>query len=149
MATLKERIQQELNDAMRAKDETRKSALRMLRAAIHNGEIAGRHEFTDDEVVAIAKQQVKQRRDSIAEFSKAGRQDLVDIEQAELEIISTYLPAQVGREAIEAAARAVIAETGASGPKEMGKVMGPLVKQFGATADGKLVSEVVKELLGA
>lgn len=145
--SLKDRIQQELNDAMRAKDETVKSSLRMLRAAIHNGEIASGRPFEDDDIITIAKQQVKQRRDSITEFTKAGRQDLVDKEQAELEIIATYLPQQVSREEIEAAARALIASTGASSPKDMGKVMGPLVKQFGAAADGRLVSEVVRELL--
>ncbi len=145
--SLKDRIQQELNDAMRAKDETVKSSLRMLRAAIHNGEIASGRPYEDDDIIAIAKQQVKQRRDSITEFTKAGRQDLVDKEQAELEIIATYLPQQVSRDEIEAAARALIASTGASSPKDMGKVMGPLVKQFGAAADGRLVSEVVRELL--
>jgi uncharacterized protein YqeY len=148
MVTLKEQLQSDLNDAMRARDDVRRSTIRMLIAAVKNAEIASQHQLNDDEVVAVARQQARQRGDSIAEFTKAGRQDLVDRESAELVILETYLPQLAGREEVEAAAREVIATTGASGPREIGKVMPALVKKFGSRADGRLMSEVVRELLG-
>lgn len=149
MVTMKERLQSELNDAMRAKDDVRRSTIRMLISAIRYAEIAAGHLYDDDEMIAVARQQARQRGDSIAEFTKAGRQDLVDREAAELAILETYLPQLAGRDEIEVAAREVIATTGASGPREIGKVMPVLVKKFGARADGRLMSEVVRELLGS
>lgn len=149
MATLKERIQAELHDAMRARQETRKSALRMLTAAIRNAEIEARVPALDDaQVLAVIQKQVKQRQDSIAEFQKAGRQDLVEKEAGEMAVLQEFLPAQASREEIEAAARAVIAETGASSAKDIGRVMPVLVKRFAGTADGRAINEVVRGLLG-
>jgi len=149
MPTLKERIQAELNDALRAHDDTRKSALRMLTAAIRNAEIEARNEFDDTAVLGVVQRQAKQRRESIVEFRKGGRQDLVDKEEAELAILETYLPRQADRTEIEAAARKVVAETGASGPRDIGRVMPVLVQQFAGRADGRTISEVVRELLGS
>ncbi|MEP7215328.1 MAG: GatB/YqeY domain-containing protein [Anaerolineaceae bacterium] len=149
MSTLQERIQADLGDAMRAKDEVRKSSLRMLIAAVKNAQIEARKELDDAGVLAIVQKQVKQRRESVAEFRKGNREDLVAIEEAEIVVLSTYLPAQVSRETIVAAAQKIVAETGASGPRDMGKVMPALTKQFGASADGRTISEVVREILGA
>ena len=147
MPTLKERIQAELADAMRQRDETRKSTFRMLIAAVKNAEIEHRGELDDPAVIAVIQKQAKQRRESIAEFQKANRQDLVDKESAELAILQEYLPRQAGREEIEAAARAIIAETGATSAREIGKVMPVIMKQFAGQADGRLINEVVRGLL--
>ena len=149
MSTLQERIRADLLEAMRAKDEVRKSSLRMLIAAVKNAQIEARKELDDGGVLAMVQKQVKQRRESVAEFRKGNREDLVAIEEAEIEVLSAYLPAQVSRAEIVAAAQKVVAETGASGPRDMGKVMPALTKQFGASADGRTISEVVREILGA
>lgn len=150
MPSLQEQIQADLGDAMRAKDGVRKSSLRMLIAALKNAQIEVRKDHLDDAaVLTIVQKQVKQRRESILEFRKGNREDLVAIEEAESEVLSAYLPAQVSREEIVAAAQKIVAETGASGPRDMGKVMPALTKQFGASADGRTISEVVREILGA
>ena len=165
MAALKDAIQADLTDAMRQKDETRKTALRMLITAIRNAEIRtpppGATDeqlaemarlppvvLADDEVLAIVQKQIKQRRDSIDQFEKANREDLAAKERAEAAILETYLPQQASAEEIEAAAAKVIAETGASGPREMGKVMPVLTRQFAGRADGRLINETVRRLLG-
>lgn len=148
--TLKDTIAHDLNDAMRARDETRKSALRMLTAALKNAEIDARGKpFGDAEAVTVVQKQVKQRRDSIGQFTKANRTDLAEKERAELVILETYLPQQASREEIEAAARRIVAETGASGPRDIGKVMPVLVREFAGKADGRMVNEVVRAVLGA
>lgn len=149
MPSLQERIHADLVEAMRAKDEVRKSSLRMLIAAVKNAQIEARKELDDAGVLGMVQKQVKQRRESVVEFRKGNREDLVAIEEAEIEVLSAYLPAQVSREEIVAAAQKIVAETGASGPRDMGKVMPALTKQFGATADGRTISEVVREILGA
>ena len=150
MPSLQEQIQADLSDAMRARDEVRKSSLRMLIAALKNAQIEARTDHLEDAaVLAMVQKQVKQRRESVIEFRKGNREDLVAIEEAEIEVLSAYLPAQVSREEIVAAARKLVAETGAAGPRDMGKVMPVLTTQFGASADGRTISEVVRELLGA
>lgn len=149
MTTMKERFQADLGDAMRAQDDARRRTLRMLIAAVKNAEIAAMHPLSDSEVVAVTRSQAKQRNDSIAEFKKAGRQDLVDREQEELDILLTYLPQTASRDVVEAAAREVILATGASSVRDLGKVMPLLMKRFGDAADGKLISEVVREQLGS
>lgn len=147
MPTLKERIQADLADAMRQRDETRKSALRMLTAAIKNAEIEARTPLDDDAVIIVVQKQAKQRRESIAEFDKAGREDLVQKEQGELGVLEAYLPQQAGAAEIEAAARRVIAETGATSARDIGKVMPILVKEFAGRADGRQINEAVRSLL--
>ncbi len=164
MATLKDQIQADLTDAMRARDEIRKSALRMLMAAIRNAEIpaapeddaaleamaaATRTGLNDEAVTGVIQKQVKQRRDSIDSFRKANREDLASKEQAELTILEAYLPQQAGRDDIEAFAASVVAETGASGPRDIGKVMPRVMAEFKGRADGRIVNEVVRALLGA
>jgi len=159
MSTLRDRVQADLADAMRARDETRKTALRMLITAIRNAEIPpapeeesetpiDRAALSDEQVVAVIQKQVKQRRDSIDQFRKAKREDLASREEAELVVLQTYLPAAPSAEELEAVARRVIAETGASGPRDMGKVMPAVVKEFEGRAEGRAVSEVVRRLLG-
>lgn len=156
MPTLKERIEADLNTAMRARDEVRKSTLRMLIAAIRNAEIPaegstaqGRASLDDAAVTDVVLKQIKQRRDSIDSFRKAKREDLAVIEEAELVVLIEYGPKQVTREEIEAAARRVVAETGASGARDIGKVMPVLTKEFAGRADGRAINEVVRSLLGA
>jgi uncharacterized protein len=145
---LKEQIQADLSDAMRNREEIRKSALRMLIAAIKNTEIEARKPLDDDAVITVIQKQVKQRRESIAEFQKGGRQDLVDKESAEATVLEAYLPEQADPAEIEAAAAKAIAETGASGPRDIGKVMPTLSRQFAGRADGRTISEIVRRLLG-
>jgi uncharacterized protein YqeY len=145
---LREQIQSDLHDAMRARDEIRKSALRMLTAAIKNTDIANGRALDDEGIVSVVQKQVKQRRESIVEYEKAGRADLVAQESGEMAILEAYLPQQASREEIEAAARRVVAETGASGPRDIGKVMPALVKEFAGRADGRVINEVVRALIG-
>src|SRR5205823_6495452 len=112
-----------------------------------NAEIAARHELEDAGVTDVLRRELKQRRDSIAEYEKAGRADLVQRETAELDILRDYLPQMLSRDEVAAAAREVIAEVGASGPRDKGKVMGPLLKRLSGRAEGRDVNEVVSELL--
>jgi uncharacterized protein YqeY len=145
--SLKQRLAADLQDAMRQREERRRDTLRMALAAIHNAEIEKRGELDDDAMLAVLSKESKTRRESIEEFKKGGRQDLVDKETAELEIISAYLPQQLSRDEIVEVARQVVQETGASGPKDIGKVMPALMQRLQGRADGRLASEVVRELL--
>lgn len=147
---LKQQLQEELKQAILAKDELRKSILRMLLSAITYAEIqkggAG-YEATDEDVLAVIEKQVKQHKDSIEQFEKAGRQELADKEKEELTLLEKYLPEQMGEEEVRALVREAIAATGASSPSEMGKVMGALMPKVKGKADGGLVSSIVKEEL--
>jgi hypothetical protein len=145
--SLKDQLAEDLKDAMRHGDEARKTALRLTIAAIKNAEVAAIKQFDDPDVIGIITKQAKQRRESIDEFQKANRQDLVDREAAELKVLETYLPAQMSREDVFAEARKVIEEVGAKGPQEKGRVMATLMPRLAGRADGKLVNEAVTELL--
>jgi len=145
--SLKDRLTDDLKQAMRQGDERRKSTIRLVRAAITNAEIERGEELSDDEVLAIIAKEAKQRRESVTEFARGGRQDLVDQEEEELQILLSYLPAQMSRDEIEAAARQVIAEVGATSMAQMGEVMRRLMPQLKGKADGSLVNQVVKEIL--
>lgn len=149
MTTLEQKINQDYMEAMRAGDELRKETLRFLRAALKSAQIDKRAPLTEEEIWEVIKRQAKQRRESIEQFRKGNRDDLAAKEEAELAIIESYLPAQLSREEIEALARQVIAEVGAAGPRDLGKVMGKLMPQVKGRADGRLVNEVVRALLGA
>ena len=167
--TLKEQLNQDLKDAMRGGDVRRRDTLRMIIAAIRNAEIgstteedgavatapspdvapgSARHELSDDDVEALLRRQVKQRRDSIDAFRKGGREDLAAIETAEIEVLSVYLPQQLDRVAVEAEARSVITETGAAGPRDKNKVMPVLMQRLAGRAEGRLINDVVTDLLG-
>ena len=145
--SLKDRLTEDLKQALRQGDERRKSTIRLVRAAIINAEIERGEELGDDKVLAIIAKQAKQRRESVTEFAKAGRQDLVDQEEEELQILLSYLPAQMSRDEIEVAARQVIAEVGATSRAQMGEVMRRLMSQLKGKADGGLVNQVVREIL--
>jgi uncharacterized protein YqeY len=147
---LKDQIIADMTAAMKAKDTARTSTLRLLKAAIMNREKEGGDALTDEDVTKLLRSQMKQRRDSVEQYQKAGRQDLVDKEQAELAIIETYLPQAASPEDIDQAVADAIAETGASTMKDMGAVMkAAMAKLAGKNADGKAVSESVKAKLAA
>ena len=138
-----------MTTAMKAKDAARTSTLRMVKAAIMNREKEGGGAVNDEDVLKLLRSQVKQRRDSVEQYQKAGRQDLVDKETAEIEVIEGYLPQAASAEEIEAAVSAAIAEAGASSMKDMGAVMKAVMpKLAGKNADGRAVSEAVKKRLG-
>ena len=146
--TLKDQIISDMTAAMKAKDAARTSTLRMVKAAITNREKEGGGELTDEDVQKLLRSQVKQRRDSVEQFEKGGRQELAAKEQAEIAIIEAYLPQAASQEEIDQAVAAAIAETGASSMKDMGAVMkATMVKLAGKNADGKMVSEAVKAKL--
>jgi uncharacterized protein len=151
--SLREQLMDDLKEAMRQQDETRKLAIRSVIAAIKKAETeldasgARVSLDSDEDILGIVAKQAKQRQESIVEYRRGKREDLVAAEAAELAILEAYLPRQLSREEIEAEARQVIAEVGASGPRDMGKVMKPLVDRLRGRADGKLVNQVVRELL--
>ena len=148
--TLTEKVNAEISAAMKAKDAPRLSALRMVKAAIMNKEVEkGRH-LEDPEVLQVLGSLVKQRRDSIDQFSKAGRTDLVDKETAEIRVLEEYLPPAASSEDIDAAVAAAIAETGAASARDIGKVMKAVMpKLAGRNADGRTINEAVRRKLGA
>ncbi len=146
--SLKERLQAELKEAMKARDSVKVSTLRLLGSLIKYKEIDAKKDLDDEGVLAVLSTAVKQRRESIEQFEKGNRPDLADKERAELAIIQGYMPAQLGRDEVAALVKETIAETGAAGAKDMGKVMKALMPKVKGKADGKLVNELVKELLG-
>jgi uncharacterized protein YqeY len=146
--SLSKQIVADLTTAMKAQDANRMSTLRMVKAAMMNRQIEKGSELDDDDMQKLLRSLVKQRRDSIEQYEKAGRQELVDKEKAEIEVIETYLPQAASHEEIEQAVTAAIAETGATSMRDMGKVMKTVQAALaGKNADGKLVSEVVKAKL--
>lgn len=149
MPTLQEQIGEDLKNAMRAGDQTRVSVLRLVRAAVKNAEVAQGKTLDDGGVLAAISREARQRRESIEEFKKGQRADLVAKEEAELAVLLTYLPQQLSREEIGAAAREVIAQVGARGPADKGKVMPVLMAQLRGKAEGQAINAVVTELLAA
>ena len=146
--SLKEEIISDLTDAMKAKDAGRLSTLRMVKANLMNRQIEKGAELTDDEVMKALQSLVKQRRDSIEQYEKAGRTDLAEKEAAEITHIETYLPQAASSDEIAAAVDAAVSETGASTMKDMGMLMkAAMAKLAGKSADGKMVSEAVKSKL--
>ena len=147
--SLSDRLEAAMRDAMRARDEQRTQTLRMAMAAAHNLKIERRRDLTDEEVVDVLTRQVKQRRESIEMYRAGGREDRAAAEEAEAAILAEFLPEQLSEAEVEALARAAIAETDASTPADLGRVMGRLAPQTRGRADGRLVSDVVRRLLGA
>jgi uncharacterized protein len=148
---MRQRINDAVKTAMKSGEKARLSTLRLITAAIKDRELgiggAAPTEVGDPEIVVILQKMVKQRRESIATYEKAGRQDLADQEKAEIAVIEEYLPKQMGEAEAKAAVAALIKELGAAGPKDMGKVMGALKERFAGTMDFGKASGVVKELL--
>ena len=149
---LREQLTDDLKDAMRQQDVTRRQAIRSVLAAMKQAETeldasGKRVSLDDDDILAVIAKLARQRQESIVEYQRGGREDLVAEEKADLAILETYLPQQLGPEEIEAEARQVIAEVGATGPREMGKVMQPLMARLRGRADGKVANQIVRELL--
>jgi uncharacterized protein YqeY len=145
---LRERVDADIINALKSGAKDKLSTLRMLSAALKNKQIDKRRSLTEEEVAETVRSLIKQRKDSIEQFGKGGRQDLVDKETAEVAVLEVYLPQQMSREEIEVMVRDAVAQTGAQGAKDMGKVMKALIPLVGGRADGKLVSELVKHALG-
>ena len=148
-AKLKQQLREDLKQAMKSGDTGKRSALRLLMAAINNAEIARRGALTDGDILGIIAKEVKQRQESIEAFKQGNRQDLVDQEDAELTILKEYLPQQMTRDEITDEARRIIEEVGAQEPRDKGKVMPRLVAELKGRADGREINEVVTELLGS
>jgi len=152
---LKQAIHDDLERAVRKKDEIARSTLRLLLAAILNKEkekkykekIEGEPELNDEEIIEVISSEVKKRKEAIVEFEKGKREDLVEKEKAEMEVLKKYLPEQLSEGEIKKLAKEVIKKTGAKEPKDMGKVMGEIMPQVKGKADGSLVSKIIKELL--
>jgi hypothetical protein len=145
--TLKERIQEDMKAAMRARESERLSTIRMLLAACKQREVDERIVLDDAAVIGIVDKLIKQRKDSIAAFAQAGRTDLVDKESAEVKVLEAYLPQRLSADEIAAAVGSIVQELGASGPGDMGKVMGAAKAQLAGKADMGLVSAAVKQAL--
>jgi uncharacterized protein YqeY len=147
--SLKLKLDNDLKQAMRSGDKVKRSVLRLLLAAVHNVEIARQAELKDSDVLGIIAKEARQREESIAAFKQGNRQDLVSQEEAELAILKTYLPQQMAREEIATEARRIIAEVGARGPGDKGKVMPKLVAELKGRADGREINSVVTDLLSS
>ncbi|WIV95885.1 GatB/YqeY domain-containing protein [Kinneretia aquatilis] len=145
--SLKDRITDDMKAAMRAKDSERLTTIRGLLAAIKQKEVDERVELDEAGVIAIVDKLIKQRKDSISQFSAGGRPDLAEKEQAELQVLEPYLPQRMSAEEVAAAVQAIVAELGAKGPGDMGKVMGAVKAQLAGKADMGLVSTAVKQAL--
>ncbi|BBA71490.1 GatB/YqeY domain-containing protein [Geobacter sulfurreducens] len=144
---LRDRLNEEMKEAMKARDEVRLSAIRLVRSSVKNREIEVRRELSEQEVTEVVSSLVKQRRESIRMFGEAGRTDLVDKEERELQVLLGFLPQQLSREEIERLVASVITETGAQSAKDMGRVMKALMPHVAGRADGSLVSAIVKDQL--
>ncbi len=149
MATIKSRIADDMKAALKAAQKDRLSAIRNLHAAVRKKEIDDRVDLDDAGVIKIISSLVKQRQDSIEQFTKGGRQDLVDKESAELKLLQGYLPAQMSQDEIVKLIDAAIAESGAKSPKEMGAVMKILLPKVQGKADGKMISQLVTQKLNS
>ena len=147
MSTLKQLITDDMKLAMKAQDKPALKAIRMILGAIKQREVDERIELDDNQVMAVIQKMVKQRKDSISQFSDAGRTDLVEVEEAELLIINNYMPKQLSQDEIEAAVVKAISDTGADSMKDMGKLMGILKGQLDGKADMGQVSQLIKSKL--
>jgi uncharacterized protein YqeY len=147
--TLVQTIRDDMTAAWRGGDTQRRDTLRLVIAAFENARIAAGHELSDEEAITALQREAKQRRDSIEQYSAGGRQDLVDAEQAELDVITSYLPASLTNDELAELTRTVISQVGASGPGDLGKVMGPLMKQVAGRAEGGRVNALVREMLAS
>ncbi len=145
--SLKARITEDMKAAMKAKEAAKLSAIRLLTAAIKQKEVDERIELDDAAVAAVIEKLVKQRKDSVTQYEAANRQDLADVEKAEIAILSAYLPEKMSSEEVAAAVAAAVAQTGAKGPADMGKLMGILKPQLAGKADMAEVSKLVKAAL--
>ena len=145
--SLKEQLTADMKEAMKNKEKDRLAVIRMVRGAIRQQEIDGQKELGEEDVIAVISKEVKMRRDSIEEFQKGGREDLVEKTQAEIDVLMPYLPAQLSEEEVKELVKTAVEQTGAATPKDMGKVMGVLMPKVKGRADGKMVNTIVKSFL--
>ena len=145
--SLKEQLTADMKEAMKNKEKDRLAVIRMVRGAIRQQEIDGQKELGEEDVIAVISKEVKMRRDSIEEFQKGGREDLVGKTQAEIDVLLPYLPAQLSEDEVRELVKAAVEQTGAATPKDMGKVMGVLMPKVKGRADGKMVNTIVKSFL--
>lgn len=147
MAALTEKIRADLTAAMKAQEKERLSVIRMLQSAIKNEQINTGHELSDDEALAVIRKAVKQRQDSIEQYTSAGRAELAEKERSEMELLKTYMPPELSDDELEAGLREIISATGAQSKKDLGKVMKEATARFRGRADGRKVQEMVGRLL--
>ncbi len=144
---LKAQLLQDMKEAMKAKDKVRLSTIRMINSLIKNAEIEKRGELTDDEIIQLLMKYAKQRKEAIEMYEKGGRQDLVEKEKAELAVVESYLPKQMSEEEIRELVKEAVEATGASSPKDIGKVMQHVMPKVKGRADGSVVNKIVREML--
>lgn len=147
MMSIKDKLMADMKEAMKAGQKERLTVIRSLRAAIRQVEIDGKKELDDEAVIGVLSKELKMRKDSLEEFSKGQRTDLVEKTQAEIEVITSYMPEQMSKEQITALVKAAVEKVGATSPKDMGKVMKEIMPQTRGRADGKLVNDIVREIL--
>ena len=147
MGTLSEQVRADMTSAMKAQDKERLSTLRMLQSSLKNEQINLGHELSDEEAMGVIRKAVKQRLDSIEQYTNGGRAELADKERSEMELLKNYLPADLSDEEIESGVREIIASTGAQSKKDMGKVMKEATTRYKGRVDGKKIQEVVSRLL--
>lgn len=147
MATLTERIRTDMTDAMKAQQKERLSTLRMIQSALKNEQINVGHELSDEEALTVIRKAMKQRQDSIEQYTKGNRPELAEKERAEMELLKTYLPPELTDEEIESGIREIVASTGAQSKKDMGKVMKEATAKYKGRVDGKKIQEIVSRLL--
>ena len=146
--SLKEQLKEDLKTAMRDKDVVKRDSIRAINTMIKQIEVDERKELNDDDIIKLIQKGIKQREESISQYKAASRDDLVEQEQAQVNVFMLYLPTQVSDEELEAGMKEIIAEVGATSMKDIGKVMGNATKRFAGVADGKRINEMVKKLLG-
>jgi uncharacterized protein len=147
MAALTDKVRADMTAAMKAQEKERLSTLRMLQSALKNEQINVGHELSDEEAMSVIRKAMKQRQDSIEQFTNAGRTEMAEKERVEMELLKTYLPAELTAEEVESGVREIIAATGAQSKKDLGKVMKEATARFKGRVDGKKVQEVVSRLL--
>jgi uncharacterized protein YqeY len=147
MAALTDKVRADMTEAMKAQEKERLSTLRMLQSALKNEQINLGHELSDEEAMTVIRKAMKQRQDSIEQFTNAGRTEMAEKERVEMELLKTYLPAELSAEELESGIREIIASTGAQSKKDLGKVMKEATVRFKGRVDGKKVQEVVSRLL--
>jgi len=146
--SLKERLLEDVKEAMKDKDTVRKNTIQMARAAILQVEKDSKVTLDDNGVIEVIAKEVKKRRDVLPEYEKSGRQDLIDSLKAEIDVLLQYLPRQLTEEELEVIVRKAIQETGASSPRDIGKVMQAVMPEVKGKADGKMINSIVKRILG-
>ena len=147
---LLEQIGQDLTEAIKSKDETKTSTLRILKSTIHNWQIAAHLQAKvpeDDQVIVLIQKEIKSRREALEMYKKGGREELAQKEKKEIAVLEKYLPQQMSEEEIRTLVKEVVAKTGASGPQDIGKIMGSIMADLKGRADGSLVAKIVKEEL--